>query len=64
LTLDSIHLELDEGVFATGQAYVALSRCRELSGISLTRPLSHADIKVDAAAVEFYREIRKKEVFS
>ena len=38
-----------------GQAYVALSRCRTLDGISFNRPLSAADVKCDPLIQSFYR---------
>lgn len=41
--------------FATGQAYVALSRCTSLSGLHLLKPIAAADIKVDSEIVKFYQ---------
>jgi len=46
-TIEKVHLDLGRGAFAYGQTYVALSRCRELRGLSLSRKLTAADIKVD-----------------
>lgn len=46
-TIEKVHLDLGRGTFASGQTYVALSRCRDLSGLSLSRPLNIGDIKVD-----------------
>ncbi len=46
-TLEKVHLDLGRGIFAFGQTYVALSRCRELSGLTLSRPLTLKDIQVD-----------------
>lgn len=46
-TLEKVHLDLGRGAFAFGQTYVALSRCRDLSGLTLSRPLNSNDIKVD-----------------
>ena len=46
-TIEKVHLDLGRGAFAFGQTYVALSRCRDLSGLSLSRPLTKEDIKVD-----------------
>jgi ATP-dependent exoDNAse (exonuclease V) alpha subunit len=55
LTLEHVHIDLGRGMFAPGQAYVALSRCRTLEGISFNRPLSVADVKCDPAIQAFYR---------
>lgn len=41
------------GTFAYGQAYVALSRCCSLSGISLARPLRKTDVKWDPFIKDF-----------
>ncbi len=47
LTFDNIRLELGaSNMFATGQLYVALSRCRSLEGISLSRPIRPEDNKI------------------
>jgi len=52
-TFDQVVIDLDSGAFTTGQVYVALSRCRSLPGIYLTRPITKDDIKVDANVVHF-----------
>jgi ATP-dependent exoDNAse (exonuclease V) alpha subunit len=44
LTLEDVRIDLGRGAFASGQAYVALSRARTLSGLSLTVPLRVQDI--------------------
>lgn len=56
LTLDNVYLDLGRGTFAHGQAYVALSRCRTMAGLTLARPLKPSDILFDPAALE-YRNI-------
>lgn len=53
-TFDRIHIDLGRGAFAHGQAYVALSRCRSLKGITLERPLRLSDIRVDGRIVHFF----------
>ena len=47
LTFDSLVLNLEARPFATGQTYVALSRCTTLGGLYLTRPLTKRDLQAD-----------------
>jgi ATP-dependent exoDNAse (exonuclease V) alpha subunit len=47
LTLDDVRIDIGDGAFASGQAYVAVSRARTLEGLSLSHPLSAADFFVD-----------------
>lgn len=56
LTLDKVYIDLGRGTFAHGQAYVALSRCRTMEGLSLARPLKPTDVLFDRAAMG-YRDI-------
>ena len=56
LTLDKVYIDLGRGTFAHGQAYVALSRCRTLEGLTLARALKPSDIMFDPAAMG-YRDI-------
>lgn len=55
LTFERVILDLRGGVFASGQLYVALSRCRTLEGIILRRPVSEEDILVDPRIVTFMK---------
>ena len=57
-TLDRVLIDLDRGAFAPGQLYVALSRCRTLENITLTRPVSLSDIRVDPRVVGFLHGVR------
>lgn len=52
LTFDKAIIDISEA-FASGQAYVALSRCRTLSGIVLRNPISAHNIIGDPAVIRF-----------
>lgn len=54
-TLDRLVVDLSGGTFATGQLYVALSRCRSLAGLVLTRPVLAEDLKTDRRIIRFLR---------
>jgi len=57
MTMDQVRIDLGKGAFCTGQTYVALSRCRTMGGIILSRPLDLSDVQVDESVLSFYREI-------
>ncbi|HLD75665.1 MAG TPA: AAA family ATPase [Candidatus Norongarragalinales archaeon] len=52
-TFDRVRLDLSRGLFAPGQLYVALSRCRTLEGIQLTKPVGKKHAWVDWRVVKF-----------
>ncbi len=56
LTLDRLAIDFEQGAFAHGQAYVALSRCRRLDGIVLKRRMTKADVKVSAHVLRFAQQ--------
>ena len=58
-TIDRVHIDLGAGAFETGQTYVALSRCRSLSALTLSRPLRESDVLVDAESRQFYGKLRE-----
>ena len=53
LTFSRVVIDFTGGVFAGGQAYVALSRCTSLEGIQLKKQISRADIFVRPEIVSF-----------
>ncbi|MEP7195474.1 MAG: DEAD/DEAH box helicase [Saprospiraceae bacterium] len=55
-SFDRLILDLGRGAFETGQAYVALSRCRNLEGLFLKQKLSWRDIQTDHRVSEFLRK--------
>ena len=55
-TFDKVHIDFGNGTFASGQAYVALSRCRTLGGMVLTSPLEEGYIFTDEKIKKFMNE--------
>ena len=53
-TLDKIKVDLSSGAFASGQVYVALSRCTSIEGIILERPIQAKDVSCDQEVKRFY----------
>jgi GTPase SAR1 family protein len=58
-TYERAIVDFGDGAFATGQAYVALSRCKTLDGIVLRTKLTMADIKIDPKVQNFMKARRK-----
>jgi len=52
-TFDKVHIDFGRGTFAPGQAYVALSRCRTLEGMTLTTKLQPRHVFTDPRIKEF-----------
>ncbi len=53
MTLDKVFIDLGQQLFAPGQLYTALSRCRSLDSICISRQAIHDDIIVDPEVIEF-----------
>ena len=52
-TFDHVVIDIGQGTFATGQLYVALSRCTSFEGISLTKAISPRHILTDEKINDF-----------
>lgn len=58
-TLERVLVDLGSGAFASGQVYVALSRCRSLDGIRLRRPIRETDVRCDPIIKRFYGALQE-----
>ena len=56
LTFNQVNIDFAGGTFAGGQAYVALSRCTSLDGITLKAPIQHRDSYVRAEVARFAQQ--------
>lgn len=54
-TFDQVVIDFGRGAFAPGQAYVALSRCRQLEGVVLRRPFQPQNVIVDERVQAFLK---------
>ncbi|MBL4595000.1 MAG: AAA family ATPase [Robiginitomaculum sp.] len=54
-TLTHVYVDLRRGLFAHGQAYVALSRCRTMEGLQLSRAITARDMIMDRRALALGR---------
>jgi ATP-dependent exoDNAse (exonuclease V) alpha subunit len=57
-TFERATIDLGNGAFAHGQAYVAFSRCKTLAGVTLRRPVRPRDLICDDRVRDFHRATR------
>ncbi len=57
-TFDNVIIDFERGTFAHGQAYVALSRCTTLDGITLKQPFKKGHIRLDWDVVRFITDFQ------
>jgi ATP-dependent exoDNAse (exonuclease V) alpha subunit len=60
MTLNTMTFNIGNGLFASGQLYVALSRVRKIDNLSLHIPIRLRDIIVSSVIREFYEIFLKK----
>lgn len=53
MTFSKVNIDFSRSPFTHGQTYVALSRCRSLKGISLSKEIYPNDVLVDERVVEY-----------
>ena len=64
-TFERVIIDMSRGMFASGQAYVALSRCVSFKGLVLKAPIQKQHIRVDYRIMKFltqwqYRQAEKE----
>jgi len=62
LTFSNVIVDFSGGVFAGGQAYVALSRCTSLEGMVLKKQLNKSDIFIRPEIIEFSKNFNNKQL--
>lgn len=54
-TFEKVIFDKGRSVFAEGQLYVALSRCRTMEGLALSRPIRRSDLRTSPEVIRFHR---------
>ncbi len=61
LTFSKVAIDFTGGVFAGGQTYVALSRCRSLDGLQLKKNINQSDVFVNPNIVKFSKQFNNQQ---
>jgi len=64
LTFDRVVVDFGSGTFASGQAYVALSRATSFEGLFLKQKLNSTDIYIDDEIKEFAKTFNDKSIIN
>jgi tetratricopeptide (TPR) repeat protein len=64
LTFDRVVVDFGKGTFASGQAYVALSRVTTFEGLLLRQKIHATDIYIDEEIIEFWKSFNQNELIS
>ena len=57
LTLDALYFKVNDRWIPPSGVYVALSRCKTLDGLGLSRPLKQSDVRYSEEAMNFYNSM-------
>jgi len=60
MTFDRVNIDYSRSPFVGGQTYVAISRCRSLEGLTVTKKLHSNDVFVDDRIVHYMNGLQKK----
>lgn len=63
LTLDAAHVAFGDGMFAHGQLYVAVTRCKTRRGLTISRPIRERDLIWHESVVAFVAQCRRQPVW-
>ena len=60
-TFAKVIVDIGQGTFAHGQAYVALSRCTTLEGLVLKKPILQRHMLLDSRVVDFMKKFQRED---